>query len=244
MPKLFARWARLLPRRYRHRAEFGLGLGTGRAKGAGRNNLAILGADPPRLASLLVGHVPTGMLPPRASPAGRLDADPWRRYFDQRPKRGSSGDGRQRLWASITSPSAGRSRGGGPRVMRGHRHSSAGARSREPSSRMTDASTMMTALVTPRQGSHPAPSVDTVRARGSLACAHRALGSRGWPDRPAAWGSAPPQCASRHARPLRPHRRKSPPLPRRPRPLAWPIGHDQRGEGCHPCGGDNLVVAN
>src|SRR6516162_6871726 len=38
------------------------------------NSLA-LAVDPSPRASLLLGHVPTGMLPRRASPAGRLDRD-------------------------------------------------------------------------------------------------------------------------------------------------------------------------
>ena len=39
------------------------------------NNSIALAADPSRLAALLLGHLPTGKLPRRALPSGRLDPD-------------------------------------------------------------------------------------------------------------------------------------------------------------------------
>ncbi|MFN0061600.1 MAG: NuoM family protein [Myxococcaceae bacterium] len=55
-------------------------------KGPRGDNSIALSADPSRLASLLVGHVPTGMLPPRVSPAGRLGPDHRSTYPHAGPK--------------------------------------------------------------------------------------------------------------------------------------------------------------
>ncbi len=46
-----------------------------------RNKRYSWAADPSRLAALLVGYIPTGMRPPRALPAGRLDAPLCNVYF-------------------------------------------------------------------------------------------------------------------------------------------------------------------
>ena len=50
-----------------------------------------LATDPSPGASLLLGHVPTGMLPRRASPAGRLGRDHRSIYPFEGPKPGLAG---------------------------------------------------------------------------------------------------------------------------------------------------------
>ncbi len=69
-----------------------------RPKGPRRNNSIVLAADPSRVAAGglppfcrleggVVGHVSTGMLPPRASPSGRLDHDHQSSYSAAGPNR-------------------------------------------------------------------------------------------------------------------------------------------------------------
>ena len=71
------------PGRSRSRIRVVLGAGSGsfqlqlrnRPQGPRMDNSIVLAADPSPGPSLLLGHVPTGMLPRRASAAGRLDRD-------------------------------------------------------------------------------------------------------------------------------------------------------------------------
>lgn len=58
--------------------------------------MAILAADPSRLASLLVVTIPMGMPPPRASPSGRLSPQNHHSYLGAVPTRCGRGAGANR----------------------------------------------------------------------------------------------------------------------------------------------------